>query len=383
MKKFAFLLISLVAAIAMAAPDGTVKMEGSFLRPLQERDTVLIGDQLLYGVSLENVEEGTMFALPDYSKGIRDSVELVRDWQADTVKIYKGRNGAANTYDIDFSAAITSFEEGSYELPAISMLRSLPDGSIDTLLFEPQLLEVKTFDVDTTSYVPHDIREQVKYPLTFEELAPYLLWGLIAFVVILGAVSLIVMKVRQKKLQEREKEAPHIAALRKLDRYRGNKYWAPEKQKTFYSGVTDTLRTYISEIYGISAMEMTTAEIFTALKETDVPTGLYGETKTLFENSDFVKFAKHTLPDEENAKVLPLAIRFVTETYQMVVGDETVQAEGAAAESQKAEASSPASEADSPAEGKASPAESPKAATGSPAESPASEAESPAEGKEN
>ncbi|MBR0361054.1 MAG: hypothetical protein IIX35_01595, partial [Paraprevotella sp.] len=38
--------------------------------------------------------------------------------------------------------------------------------------------------------------------------------------------------------------------------------WVPEKQKAFYSGITDALREYIAARYGISAMEMTTAEIF-------------------------------------------------------------------------------------------------------------------------
>ena len=32
--------------------------------------------------------------------------------------------------------------------------------------------------------------------------------------------------------------------------------------------------------------------------------------------ADFVKFAKHTASEQENAAVLPLAVRFVTQTYQ-------------------------------------------------------------------
>ena len=34
------------------------------------------------------------------------------------------------------------------------------------------------------------------------------------------------------------------------------------------------------------------------------------------ETADFVKFAKHTASEQENAAVLPLAVRFVTQTYQ-------------------------------------------------------------------
>ena len=69
-------------------------------------------------------------------------------------------------------------------------------------------------------------------------------------------------------------------------------------------------------------MEMTTAEIFADMKSTDVPQELLSEVKDLFERADFVKFAKYVASDEDNATVLPLAVRFVTETYQADVESE-------------------------------------------------------------
>ena len=69
-------------------------------------------------------------------------------------------------------------------------------------------------------------------------------------------------------------------------------------------------------------MEMTTAEIFADMKSTDVPKELLSEIQSLFERADFVKFAKYVASDEDNASVLPLAVRFVTETYQTEVQEE-------------------------------------------------------------
>ena len=63
-------------------------------------------------------------------------------------------------------------------------------------------------------------------------------------------------------------------------------------------------------------MEMTTAEIFKDMKKTDAPADLLEELKDLFERADFVKFAKFAASDEDNAKALPVAVRFVTSTYQ-------------------------------------------------------------------
>ena len=69
--------------------------------------------------------------------------------------------------------------------------------------------------------------------------------------------------------------------------------------------------------FGVDAPEMTTAELFDALKsDKDITPQMFSDLKELFERADFVKFAKHIASDEENAKALPLAVSFVTTTSQ-------------------------------------------------------------------
>jgi len=155
----------------------------------------------------------------------------------------------------------------------------------------------------------------MRYPLTFKEVLPWAVGALVLAGAIAGLIALIRRRARAKALQE-HKDPPHIVALRKLDIYRGDKFWAPSRQKAFYSGVTDALREYMSARYGIGAMEMTTAQIFDALGKDDLPEDLRNELRDLFERSDFVKFAKYVASDEDNAGVLPLGVRFVTTTYQ-------------------------------------------------------------------
>ena len=178
MKKMIFLPAALLglsfsAAYAEDVPvqgrSGIVEVSGSFLSPLQERDSVLIADQLRYGFRLEGVEEGTGFAFPDYSKGFRDSVEVVSPWVLDTLDFRKGRKGAPGVFTLEGSVVITSFDEGKYMLPPISVLRHGVSGDVDTLVFNPQVLEVKTIPVDTATFEIHDIKGQIRYPLTFRE----------------------------------------------------------------------------------------------------------------------------------------------------------------------------------------------------------------------
>ena len=306
-----------------------ISSDDSFLEQLQPRDSVLIGDQLRYGFHLKDVPQGTGFMLADYSKGfmVGDSVEIVRPWVADTIKVH-GRKKEPKSYDIDFSVIVTSFEEGKYDLRPLSILRQSSIDRVDTLVFKSQPLEVFTIPVDTTTYVIHDIKGQVNYPVTLSEILPYVaaVW-LAAFLAIL-IWALISSRKRKEEEGPAYKDPAYIVALRKLEGYRGSKFWAHDKQKAFYSGITDALREYIDDRYGIDAPEMTTAELFDSLKHTDVPTDLFLEMKQLFETADLVKFAKAFASDEENAAAVPSAVRFVTSTYSTTGDDDGDNKEG-------------------------------------------------------
>ena len=311
------------ADTSQVLPKGRmIPVTGAFLQQLQERDSVLVADQLLYGFELKNVLEGTQIVLPELPEKQDYRLMYLSPWRVDTVKVTKQGKGQTRLLDLKGDVVISSFEEGLYELPQIALGRLTPDGVLDTLVFDPMRLEVKTMPVDTATFIPHDIKGQIRYPLTFAEVMPWL--GLFWFgsMLVILIVCLVIMHRRKNDPAFVRKDPAHIVALRKLDNYRGNKLWAADKQKAFYSGVTDTLREYIAERYGVGAMEMTTAEIFDEMKSTDVPKELLQEAKELFERADFVKFAKFVASDEDNAAVLPLAVKFVTETYQADVETE-------------------------------------------------------------
>lgn len=300
----------------------------AWLRQLQPRDSILIADQVEYGFRLDSLPAGTDLALPDFTPLSGDTLALVRGWQLDTTARRRvkrpGGKDRALFYDIRGSVVLAPFEEGSYRLPPIPVLRTGADGQTDTLLFEALQMDVKTMPVDTATFVIHDIKGQMRYPLTFRELLPWLaaLWLLAALVIL--ALSLAERRRRRRAVASGEQRDPaYIVALRELEKYRGDKYWAPERQKAYYSGITDALKRYIGDRFGIDAPEMTTAELFAALAGAeDLPAALREEIRTVFECADFVKFAKHVASEEENARALPAAVRFVTSTYQTVLEEE-------------------------------------------------------------
>lgn len=311
-----------ILTLILAALLETVPAGPAWIKQLQPRDSILIADQIEYGFQLDSVPEGTSILLFDYREHATDSLLLVRNWQIDTTARLRvrqpGSKERVRRYNLRGSVVIAPFEEGIYRLPDIRVLRDK-----DTLVFEGLDLDVKTMPVDTATYQLHDIKGQMRYPLTAKEVVPWvmLLW-LVAGLVAL-TVCLVIIRRRRADGTPVSRDPAYIVALRELDKWRGEKFWAADKQKAYYSGITDALKFYIADRFGVDAPEMTTAELFDALKgEKDLPADLREDLRGVFECADFVKFAKHVASDEDNARALPTAVRFVTSTYQTVLEEE-------------------------------------------------------------
>lgn len=326
-------LIIILAALMDVIPGGEAVLE-----QLQKRDSILIADQLRYQITVTGAEAGTVLALPDFQPVSNDTLTVIGGWQLDTLvrgKAIHPRNAKAakrllgKPFDLRASITIAPFEEGIYQLPDIPVVKISADRS-DTLVFKGVEMEVKTMPVDTATFVIHDIKGQIEYPVTFREVLPWVLGGLAAIALILFIAWLMDRAAKRRAEALKPKDPAYIVALRELDKYRSDKYWAPEKQKAFYSGITDALKFYMDDRFGVDAPEMTTAELFDALKsDKDITPEMYSELKELFERADFVKFAKHVASDAENAAALPLAVRFVTTTYQADIEKETSGQEAA------------------------------------------------------
>lgn len=318
MKKFIHIL-AFTALVLAFLPASARKKEkapdGVFLHQLQERDSILIADQLRYGVRFSNVADGVTFQAAQWPDSLMMDVDMVKGWSVDTLAV-NGSRKAVTSRDLEIAVVLTSFEEGVHVLPDIILRRVGPDEKADTLVFDGLSFEMCTMPVDTATFVVHDIKAQIRYPVTFAEVLPYI-GGAVALAAIIAGLIFLVRKMRRRRDGQPEFVEPaHIVALRTLDKYRGESFWEPQKQKIFYSGVTDALREYMDARYGVAAMEMTTPEILQALKKTDISAENFEDIKVLFERADFVKFAKHVASREENAEVLPFAVKFVTTTYQ-------------------------------------------------------------------
>ena len=315
MKKILLIVLSLaLGTLAVRAQDPVHSDE---LRSRLSRDSILIGDQIEWTLDLR-LAPGESARISKPGEAPVPGVEALGELALDTLSQKNGN------IDLRGHVTLTSFDSGSYVLPPLYVLLGRADGTVDTLVYEGPELAVNTIPVDTATFEPYDIKGQIRYPLTFKELLPWIGLALL----LAAAIWALVRWIRLRRLNRDffgkpvVKDPPHIVALRSLEKTRAQKLWQNGKQKQFYTQVTDALRQYIAQRYGISALEQTSAEMFHDLADQEITPALFDQLKDLFATADFVKFAKHTATDQENENAIPTAIRFVNETYMSQIENE-------------------------------------------------------------
>ena len=316
------LLPTMLLAQGELTKDNYPKISGS-LSP----DSIGIGDRFTYSIEIEkDIAQSIFFPMIG---GEDTYYELIGTPVVDTLSREGRKLRVRQTY------CLAAFQEGRHHVVPQAIYAD--KNIIDTLKGDDTLtLLVTTFQIDSTSHSIFDIKPQKDMPFKFAEISGYVKWTIIALVVLalLAYVAYRIMRHYGKSFSDIFHTAPplppHEVARQALERLYVQRLWQADKHKLYYSTITDILRTYIDGRFGIGAMEMTTAEIFDRMKGTDVPEKLQKEAKELFDRADFVKFAKYVASEDENAATLPLAVRFVTETYQAEIVAEEEKEEGGA-----------------------------------------------------
>jgi hypothetical protein len=276
---------------------------------MNQRDTLLIGDQATFAFKTK-VPAGSRFSLQSLQRDLGNGVELAGSPKMDTL------SSDSNVTEIQTSFTFTSFDSGSHVIPVINGYLENPDGTIDTVKFDAGKLEVTTIQIDTTTYKPFDVKDQMTYPYSVKEFLPWigLMVALIALIVI--AVRLW-RRWREKRalfIKPAEPDSPYIAALKELENIRKERLWQNNQMKLYYTRITDVLREYIEARFALQAMEKTSAEILTELIPAGIDKSDYNSLKELLEVADLVKFAKYIATESENENAIPAAIRFISST---------------------------------------------------------------------
>jgi hypothetical protein len=293
-----------------------IKAQEADASATMEKNSILIGDQINIDLRFTCTRNSSVI-WPEISDTLIKQVEVINKLPIDS--IIDERLGNQITYTQQL--VITSFDSGYFALPPFTFIYK-PEGSEEYLVAETEalLINVQTVPVDMNEDIK-DIKPTIDVPLSFAELWPWLLGGLLLILFILGLIYYLRQRKRNEPIipvRKKPQLPPHQVALDELDKLRAKKLWQSGRIKEYHTELTDIVRKYISGKFNIHASEMVTGEILEAVENIQISPDSKSKLKEVLELADLVKFAKeHPLPDEEE-KSMNYAIDFVKETIILI-----------------------------------------------------------------
>lgn len=323
------------------------------------QDSIEVGDVVEYIIDIEK-DRATEIGVPDFDGNLsakeiqerakaklqmstyeeydEDIFELVEEYPLDTLN-NEGRRltlrkryllAVMETGNIPIRPTILYFDKNreqpdtliSEDTLVLSVARYM---ELDTTLFlKADPTSQQGFGVDTeranAMLKDEGLYTQKNLPFIFAEIRDYAIYGAIALIILSLIVWYVVWYMRNKwqgkvrDVKPTPKLPPHVIAIKALDELRNRKLWQNGKHKLYYSTLTEILRLYIEGRWEVGALEMTTDEIITALRDVDIKHDSRSNLVAILRTADMVKFAK-ALPDaEENEQLFDYAYYFVENT---------------------------------------------------------------------
>ncbi len=215
-------------------------------------------------------------------------------------------------FEQDFT--ITSFDSGMVEIGPLSAL--VGDDSIQSNVVSILFLPVA---IDTTLDFK-DIKALVEDPLTRWERFKMWFgsnWPWVTAIIVAVLATIIIIRIRKRK-PEKVVYVPQIplpiTLLEQLESIEQEELWQNNKNKLYYSKLTDIIWKYIEYRYRVATFEKTSKEILSKLKLKAISKDHHILISKLFSLADMVKFAK-TLPSpQENEEAIIIVRKTIQET---------------------------------------------------------------------
>lgn len=238
---------------------------------------IRIGEQFHYEIE---VEETDGVRLPKFESDSLNRVGVV------TSKIDSLKNRLIIKY------TLTSFDSGQYVLPGQEVF--VRD---KRYLTDPVVVDVGTVPVDTIKQPMHHIKTIKNEPYLFSDYLDYF-WGLIAALLIIGAILYFILRDKPKHEEFVEKIPPFERAKQRLQELDQKKLVEQNRIKLYYVELTEIVRTFIEREMKIPALESTSEELietimdFNASSNLNIPSETLAKLRRLLQEADLVKFAK-------------------------------------------------------------------------------------------
>ncbi len=204
-------------------------------------------------------------------------------------------------------------------------------GSVDSL-YVTEAQQINKGDILFTLFQIQDIDDQLyDTPFNMEELwyniktffTKY--WWIVLIVTIIAiTVYFIIYKKRHgtspiAMIRVKPRRPAHEIALEELERIRNEKIWSRGQVKEYHVQITETLRNYLNNRFGIDAEQMTTSEILAIIENISaIDHENRNRIRQILELADSVKFAKFQPLQGDNDLSLRNAFDFVETTKEQI-----------------------------------------------------------------
>lgn len=258
-----------------------------------------------------------------YATVCGDSVELSTNYKVDTTKLGSGR------IQLNFDIPVQAFDSGFYTLPKFVYYSGKDSAVSNSLSFNVIPVNV-TADDPIAGYAFVVDPDGKRF---FDWLPDWLLdfWWL--WLIIFLAVCAFLWGMRNYKkpggipfIAPKVAPKPWEVAMGSLQRLKTRKLWEQGLEKEYFTDLTDILRVYLFERFGINAMEMTSRQIMDKIYESDLR-DKKDYVRQILSVADFVKFAKVRPLPADSIAAYDNAVKFVEETIPAATDDKDNQSE--------------------------------------------------------
>jgi hypothetical protein len=314
MRKGILILLVVHLSVALASAQEVI-VSSAF-----DTSRIYIGDQINYTVTIDK-PAGYILSVPVFRDTLFKNIEILKGPSSDTSELKNGQVRIVQKY------LVTSFDSGFYQVPPVyAELRT--GNSIKRFYSEYTPLEVMRVRIapPDSSEAIFDIVGPYRAPLTLGEVLP---WVLILIVVAAAAwYGYKLFRKLKRPVDQPEAEVipdpAHVVAFRALEKLKEEQLWQKGEIKQYYTRLSEIVREYLENRYGISSLELTTVETLDKLRKTGFrEDDTFRMLRTVLTGSDLVKFAKYFPEAQENELHYNYAWDFVS--YTRYTGSEQEQ----------------------------------------------------------
>lgn len=320
MKKKAFLPLLVMMLLLIAGPVAAQSGNNTEARLLIQEGQLTVGDPIEVILSVTH-PEGYQAIMP----------QLETQWGDFVVQSQSAPETVANGNGTETTSQVIDlrlFAPGSYRTPPLAVTVTDGLGSVNEILATPAEVTIDSILVEGDSEL-RDIKPQAEMPFT--NILPWIIAGLLLVLGGLAVYSFIRWQQKRRALATLDDRLPHEVALDVLNHI--EKLALPEqgRMKEHYTLVSDVMRTYMEKRYEVVMLERTTAEIESALDDSEIEANIAGQYLSLLDVSDLVKFSKFS-PEPASAYSLLTSARQIVIASKPLLVEETHDAPGSGPE---------------------------------------------------